>query len=710
MQSWEGLRRGAFHDNVYDGSRLSAVEPTRMFEDGLSEKQWREKGFVDILHGGDNSILISTLRLSKLRSETPDTPARDSMICPQTPDQIKTRGGAVAELTMPYGFPDITRGEKELLSDWVANGAPGESNLPLGLKSVSPLVRKKAQEWERFLNQQDLNSRIVARYIYEHLFLAHIYIKEEPRTFLKLIRSSTSCDQGLNRISTRRPNDAPNVKQWYYCFYRDPEVPVYKTHLPYEISSQRLAWMKDNFANPKWQATQFPSFAPEVAGNPLIAFAEIPVIARHRFLLKDAYYQVMTFIKGPVCNGSFAVNSIQDQFFVFFTEPKTDLMQIDKDYASKVAQELILPGTLRGDQSPTKIISAYSKIVEHRAKARRFKSEHLVETFPNGFSLKHIWDGDGVNDNAVLTVFRHDDNAKVVKGARGDVSKTVFLLDYSTFERLVYNLAINFDVFENVTHQLLTRLYMDILRMDAEDNFIQLLPPGERPKTKNLWYKGWLTRLKMDALDEEKFAAIPTQVPFYGDIDAKTELVQRIVFDHLNAKVRGPNDNINWKRLKDVKAPSAIEAQLRELASIPALKKISPFPRFFPELSVLHVRANDGGYLVYSIVLNREHQNVSWIFNEKSRLQSDEDTLTILPGVAGAYPNQFFSVSQKDLPQMVADAKAIRSESDYDGFVSRYGVNRMNPELWNLVDEITSQHFSLEPIEAGILDLSRYAL
>ena len=54
-----------------------------------------------------------------------------------------------------------------------------------------------------------------------------------------------------------------------------------------------------------------------------------------------------------------------------------------------------------------------------------------------GYTLDDIWDGDGRNPNALLTVFRHFDSAVVMKGAAGDLPKTLFVLDYPLLERLV---------------------------------------------------------------------------------------------------------------------------------------------------------------------------------------------------------------------------------------------------------------------------------
>lgn len=44
-------------------------------------------------------------------------------------------------------------------------------------------------------------------------------------------------------------------------------------------------------------------------------------MARHRFLLDEAAFTIMNFIKGPVCRGNVALNVIQDCFWVFFSTP-----------------------------------------------------------------------------------------------------------------------------------------------------------------------------------------------------------------------------------------------------------------------------------------------------------------------------------------------------------------------------------------------------
>ena len=193
-------------------------------------------------------------------------------------------------------------------------------------------------------------------------------------------------------------------------------------------------------------------------------------------------------------------------------------------------------------------------------------------------------------------------------------------------------------------------------------------------------------------------------------IRTQKQLVQKILFDRLNQAVRGEDDRLNWKALKPVNPASEIEIQLRELTSKSQRNGNSRFPVFFPELSLLVVRDSPASIKVYSIIRNREHLNVSWILNEEGRLQPEEDTLTILPGILGAYPNRFFVVARQDLDKMVKEITSIREAEQYRNFLAHYGVDRMDPSIWNISDELHRELQVLEPVEAGVLDLSRYSI
>ena len=196
-----------------------------------------------------------------------------------------------------------------------------------------------------------------------------------------------------------------------------------------------------------------------------------------------------------------------------------------------------------------------------------------------GASTEDIWDGDGVNTNALLTVFRHHDNASVRRGLIGDYPLTVWWMDYPLFERGYYNLVVNFDVFGSVSHQAQTRLYFDLIRNDAERNFLRLLPTDARQKLMDRWYEG--------------------------------------------------------------------TAQLK--------------------------------------------------------------LITAYPGILASYPNFIFNVAVNEIDDFIDTVLATDAERDFEkAVVARWGVRRTHPRFWELFHDLTTYLDEHTPIDAGVMDMSRY--
>ena len=386
------------------------------------------------------------------------------------------------------------------------------------------------------------------------------------------------------------------------------------------------------------------------------------------------------------------------------------------DHAAAAKSQLVLPGAWGSDVPLLDDVAFLTRLVEHRERYRKLRAESVRTLRPKGYALDDIWDGDGTNPNALLTVFRHDDNAAVLQGAVGDLSKTVFVLDYPLMERLVYDLVANFDVHGNVGHQSLTRLYMDLIRMEAEELFLAFLPPSQRERLRRDWYRGSvLTDIKLQFVFPLLNKSQPTAIKFRNETASKAEFVQRALFERLPAAARGPVDPLNWRILKLPQAGaleqslSAAETSLRRMASVYALKE-TPFARYFPDLANLLVRGSDGRLQVYSVVHNREHENVSWVGGESLRLARFQDTLTIRQGFLGAYPNMFFVVEEAQLEDFSRRATQLRSSADYDRLVARYGVTRSSAKFWPVYDEINAHFRMTEPVAFGTLDLTRYEL
>ena len=157
-----------------------------------------------------------------------------------------------------------------------------------------------------------------------------------------------------------------------------------------------------------------------------MTYAAIPARARYQFLLDDAHYHVQTFIHGPVCRGQAALDVIDEHFLLFFLAPDSDPAITDAGYLAQITADLSLPAE-RGES-----IAALSPGYE--AKELRYLRAEVPHV--RARTLADVWHGDGSNPDAVLTVFRHFDNAFVLRGAMGGMPKTAWLLDYPTFERI----------------------------------------------------------------------------------------------------------------------------------------------------------------------------------------------------------------------------------------------------------------------------------
>ena len=717
LQNHSGLARGAAKLNVYDRSRLNSVAPSRLGIDGRSVSDWRARGFFDVV-GGTEPARTLLMQMVSLRSAhatlQPKSPVGDSNVCPADSDSGALVAQSTPALGMPYGLPPLSQSELGALSEWIARGAPG----PASRRAVPAELQAEAGAWEAFLNGGTPREKLVARYLYEHLFLAHLHFTSEMAsgrpTFFRLVRSRTPCEAGVDEIATRRPNDDPGPGDFHYCLRLLDATIVDKTHIPYDLSPQKLERIRRTFLDPQWDVISVPGYSENTAGNPFATFADIPVHARYQFLLDDAEYEISTFIKGPVCNGSIAVNAIQEQFFVFFLRPDADGMVISAEHARQARDLLVLPGVWGSDVPILDGIPFFRRLVAHREAYRKLRADEVRKLRPAGYTLADIWNGDGRNPNAVLTVFRNFDNAVVMQGMAGDLPKTLFVLDYPLLERLVYNLVVNYDVFGNVGHQSLTRLYMDMIRMEAEELFLAFLPPSQRARLRKSWYRGALTELKLRYVFPLVNGSAPTGVIYRDKANAKAELVEKVM-NELPPQVRGRPDALNWKALgwhRDAAAAAELtapEQALRRVASIKAADA-TPFARFLPDLAVVQVRGNDGSPQLYSFVHNREHANVSWILGESDRLAPQEDSVTVRAGVPGAYPNMFFVVPEAEIDAFSNAVAGLKSAADYERLVDTFGVRRSNETFWSVYDVINSTHLATDPVRAGTLDLTRYAL
>ncbi|MCQ1059138.1 fatty acid cis/trans isomerase [Photobacterium sp. DNB23_23_1] len=707
MSSSEGIDRGASKEKVYQGTRLLAANTTRMFIDAQSTREWRDKGFAPVLNERVQTEEANTqagvmARMLKLKQSHPlpgqevlnpdewDFSLDRDQQCP-TIEEMTSYEQNYPEWGMPYGLPQISDKENQVLMNWLANGAFMATAPPPNAKTL-----KKVADWEAFLNGSSLKQQLTSRYIYEHLFVSHLYFSDDSQPiFFNLVRSRTAPGKPIDLIATRRPYDDPGVDRVYYRFQPVRETIVDKTHMPYALSSAKLARFNTLFIQPKYEVASLPSYHPDVAANPLISFKQIPVDSRYRFMIDNAQNTIMGFIKGPVCRGQLALNVINDHFWVFFVDPAmANTPSVDEFYESQ-AGNLRLPAENESNTLPVANWISYSK---QQGRFLKAKNAFLNTAFKNGEHLttELIWDGDNYNDNASLTVFRHFDSATVTKGLVGSQPKTVWVIDYSLLERIHYLLVAGFDVYGNFGHQLVTRMYMDFLRMEGESNFLSLLPTDVRHQQLAYWYQGANKHLteylqgNINEFDQPTGIKYHTSHPkneLLGMLQKKLNVVLPDRYDFTQSKLN-QNGSLALYKLNRISGKQA---------------------SLLPEITFIMVEPTQPEQQteLFTLIRNSAHKNISSLFDEESNRLHAQDNVTLVRGLLGSYPRAFWHVKEADLASAANQISTIQTEEDYRAFLDKYGVRRTAPDFWSFSDKLNEINQQMFPIEAGLLDYNR---
>ncbi|GLR73944.1 fatty acid cis/trans isomerase [Aliivibrio sifiae] len=713
MSSAEGIDRGANKDKVYEGTRLLAAKTTRMFIDAQTTDEWRKKGFTPVLNerlqspeANTQAGVIARMLTLKKNHPLPNEQILDDswdfsidrdQQCP-TIEEMSTYEDKYPEWGMPYGLPQISDRENDTLMQWVSSGAPMTS-------VASPASNELAEvnKWEAFLNLPSLKQQLTSRYIFEHLFVSHLYFDTEDirqqgtPTFFKLVRSKTAPGEPIDIIATRRPYDDPKVDSFYYRLEQVRETIVDKTHMPYALSDEKLDRIKSLFIEPDYTVTALPSYEPTVAANPLMAFNELPVEARYKFMLDDAQNTIMAFIKGPVCRGQLALDVINDHFWVFFVDPDLPHLSQSNEFYRSQAKNLTLPA--ERESNTLRPISNWIHYAKQQGRFLRNKNAFMDEQLENNEHLttKLIWDGNGSNTNASLTIFRHFDNASVVQGLIGEQPKTAWVVSYSLLERIHYLLVAGYDVYGNFGHQLITRMYMDLLRMEGESNFLALLPTKNREEEFADWYQDANLHLAEYLEGDVNEFDKPTEVIYKTD-NPKKELLQML-------KQRVEKVMPSRYLLESSKLSKESEKYLLKINQVHGESA-----SIFPELTFIMVEPKDRSLdpQLFTLVRNSAHKNISSLFDEESNRVYERDTMTLVNGLLGSYPNAFWRTKESELPALAEQVLKVKSDDDYKRLLDNYGVRRTDPAFWSFSDALIKQYKKNHPINAGVLDYNRF--
>ncbi|MGY2255887.1 fatty acid cis/trans isomerase [Pseudomonas reactans] len=705
LGSGEGAARGASKVPVYDGERSQATPTTRLFYDAFGKQAWQQKGFYSVLdaQGSQAALMARMLELGHNAPLQPNAKLPEDIVlglnrenmCAM-PGEFNAYAGAHPKEGMPLAVTGLTDQQYQTLQRWLASGAPIDE------QGLAPSAKEalQVQQWENLFNQPGARESLVARWLFEHLFLAHIYFENgESGHFFQWVRSRTPSGQPIDLIATRRPNDDPGTRV-YYRLWPVQGVIVHKTHITYPFSAEKMARIKELFYAGNWQVDALPGYGPGRRANPFETFEAIPAKARYQFMLDNAEYFVRTFIRGPVCRGQIATDVIRDNFWTLFQDPDHDLYITDARYRGQATPLLAMPGQ---NDDVGSVLSLWLAYRDKRNAYEALRRDSYADLPPPSWSS--LWAG---NDNALLSIFRHFDSASVTKGLIGEVPQTMWLFDYPLLERTYYQLAVNFDVFGNVSHQAQTRLYFDLIRNGAEQNFLRLMPADSREDFMDDWYQN-SGKLKLwldyEAIDDDK----PTGLHL-SESDPKRDFANQLLarYGDLNASPDPINRCTGAYCSRDGVDPAIQDAEqaLSRLTSRPAagLKVIDQLP----EATMLRVETASGQRLVYSMLRNRAHSNVAFLLGEAYRYQPGLDTVTIYPGVLSSYPNFMFNIPAQEVPEFVAEMERAKDAKRFEKIVDRWGVRRSHPLFWQYFHDLSAYIRETTPVEEGVLDMNRY--
>ncbi|VAW86351.1 Fatty acid cis/trans isomerase [hydrothermal vent metagenome] len=702
MSSIEGIERGASAAKVYKSMRLTAAPLTRLFEDAQSVVQWRTKEFHPVLNeyadtpevNREAGVMYRSLQLKeqnplpniKRLSDNFDLSLNQRQFCAksETFDRFAKKHPYWG---MPYALPGLPTVEQDTLKRWLEQGAFYTIRPSMPSEYLESIER-----WEKFFNGDSLKEQLVSRYIFEHLYFAHLNFPDvDGRKFFTLVRSATPSGEPIRLIATRRPYNDPEVERVYYRFQEMRSSIVAKTHMPYSLDDQRMKRWHSLFVEKQYDVEQLPSYEDKFASNPFQTFYALPIQSRYEFMLDEAQYTIMGFIKGTVCRGQVALDVINDNFWVFFTEPEQPQLEIYEEFLVKQGMHLELPAASIDIYRP---IAHWRKYKKQQKEMLAAKDRFLAENFGESaeINLKLVWDGDGVNENAALTIFRHFDSATVEKGLLGQTPKTAWLIDYSLLERIHYLLVAGYDPYGNIGHQLVTRLYMDFLRMESEENFLLLLPESAQVRERDLWYQSADDEIKTYLTLPSFEKMLVTSIDYRSD-DEKLELFEMLAqrLDKVLPKkytmsaINNRNIRIELDRLHLLKGKSVT---------------------LMPEVAFVRITASSGDQYV-TILNNRAHSNMTSMFKEHKNRLPNKDTLSVIPGFIGAYPNAFYVVDESQLSDFVSVIGSLELETDYGNFLDSYGVRRTDQEFWQKSDAIHLAFRKSTPLSPGLLDYNR---
>ncbi len=137
MSSPQGIDRGGSKNTVYQGTRLIASSPTRLFEDAETTQEWREADFHPVLNERSQysqpnigAGLMAKMLMQKERYPQPEQKQLEDFDfsiyreeqCPTVEEHAQYESD-YPTWGMPFGMPNLATEDLNTLIDWLSAGA-----------------------------------------------------------------------------------------------------------------------------------------------------------------------------------------------------------------------------------------------------------------------------------------------------------------------------------------------------------------------------------------------------------------------------------------------------------------------------------------------------------------------------------------------------------------------------------------------------------
>ena len=127
-----------------------------------------------------------------------------------------------------------------------------------------------------------------------------------------------------------------------------------------------------------------------------------------------------------------------------------------------------------------------------------------------------------------------------------------------------------------------------------------------------------------------------------------------------------------------------------------------------PQISFILVKDGAAEHQAYTVIHHNAHYNISSLLNEEGQRAYAEDTVTIVPGFIGDYPETIWYLNNpQQLASFAEQLPLMQIEADYRALKSQFAIRRTHPQFWQYSDILHKVAKQYRGVEYGLFDYNR---